>query len=85
MTFIVFFIVALLSLFGFGQVIGARNQETNFSRRLYDRFAGKNKDTWKERLEQLRHPEGKKRSLFSFLRPKKRLNWFQRVIMRRKE
>lgn len=84
MQFLIFFVIALFSLFGFGQMIGVRNQESNFIRRVYDRFNRKKSETLKEKLDHLRHPE-KKSFLSKFFYRKRKLSWFERVVLRKKD
>jgi hypothetical protein len=53
MIFVIFFVIAIASLFGFGQLLGAHKKEKNFSTTMLDQLK-KNKTDITDRLEEFK-------------------------------
>jgi hypothetical protein len=87
MIFIVFFVLAVVSLFGFGQIMGAREKEKNLATNLYERF-GKDREGLKDRFESMRNKYSNtthkpERYWFGLPKREKKLSLLDRLLGRK--
>ena len=79
--------MAVLSLFGFGQIMGAREREKNFATNIYERL-GKGRQGISEKFEEMRKRYSKsthkpERYWFGLKKPEKKLSLLDRLLRRK--